>query len=169
MPNKAVMKYFDDIDYQIIKLLKQDARMSSSKVAKVLGINERTARRRIDRMLETGAMRISAILEPNDFGYTNIIDMYMQVEEDKLEEVIELFKSNSSVAYVANGWGDENLIIQSRFKSSAEVNTFLNSFVKNLNGVKLSHYVMVPQIMSNIDTWMPREEDFRMSGKLDTK
>ncbi|MEO1768739.1 MULTISPECIES: Lrp/AsnC family transcriptional regulator [Enterococcus] len=167
--NKEHMKYFDDIDYHIIKLLKDDARMSSSKIANKLGINERTARRRVDRLLETGAMRITAILDPNDFGYTNIVDMYMHVEEEKYEQTLTQFKANSSVAYVAKGWGDDNLIIQSRFKSSEEMNSFLNEFVANLEGVKLSHYVMVPKILSNIDSWMPNEEDFKQTNKLDQK
>jgi DNA-binding Lrp family transcriptional regulator len=48
----------DELDYQIILELRQDARRSASDIARQTGANERTIRNRIDRLIECGAVRL---------------------------------------------------------------------------------------------------------------
>ncbi|WP_416201795.1 AsnC family transcriptional regulator, partial [Thermanaerothrix sp.] len=43
---------FDLIDYQILQELQVDARKPAAEIARKLGLNERTVRNRIDRMVE---------------------------------------------------------------------------------------------------------------------
>lgn len=50
------MHIFDELDHQLISLLREDGRAPFSKVASVLGISRATVQTRIDRLLETGAV-----------------------------------------------------------------------------------------------------------------
>jgi len=50
------MHIFDDLDHQLISLLREDGRAPYSKIAAVLGISRATVQTRIDRLLESGAV-----------------------------------------------------------------------------------------------------------------
>ena len=66
---------FDQIDHQIIRILHNDARTSASEIARELNANERTIRKRIDRLVRLGAVRLTAIIDPEVFGYVTAVDI----------------------------------------------------------------------------------------------
>ncbi|NJD60328.1 MAG: AsnC family transcriptional regulator, partial [Anaerolineae bacterium] len=63
--------HLDELDYQIIRHLHANARISATEIARRTGSNERTIRKRIDHLVEDGVFRLTAIIEPQYFGYIN--------------------------------------------------------------------------------------------------
>ncbi|MEN4012590.1 MAG: AsnC family transcriptional regulator [Chloroflexota bacterium] len=151
---------FDALDYQIILELRQDARKSASEIARSLHANERTIRNRIDRLVESGAVRLTSILDPIAFGYINTVDIFLVVDPDQEQSVINQLLYMQEVSYLAYGFGTQEISIEARFKDNAEMRTFLGRVLPAIAGVRVKGYALVPRILRNIDEWLPRPEDF---------
>jgi len=162
-----IKKPFDQVDHQIIQILHKDARASASEVARALNANERTIRKRIDRLVRLGAVRLTAIIDPEAFGYNTAVDIFLEVDEDREDEVILKFKTISEISYIALGQGNKDLSIECRFKNNEEMRQFLRKSLPAIEGVQIRGYSLVPRIIRNIDEWMPKDEDFRVSESED--
>lgn len=151
---------FDHLDYQIILELRKDARKSASDIARAIQANERTIRNRIDRLVQSGAIRLTSILDPQAFGYVNTVDIFLEVEPEREQAAIEHLLQMHEVSYLAYGLGTQEISIEARFKDNAEMRTFLGKVLPSIPGVRVKGYALVPRILRNIDEWMPRPEDF---------
>ena len=151
---------FDELDYEIIRALQKDGRLSASQIARMLNANERTIRKRIDRLMNSGAVRLTAILDPEAFGYVTAVDIFLEVEPAEESSVIERFKQMAEISYIAFGQGTREVSIEGRFKSNDAMHEFIRRTLPSIPGVTLKGYALVPRILRNIDEWMPRPEDF---------
>ncbi len=150
----------DSLDYHIIQALHKDARATASEIARVTGANERTIRKRIDRLVEEGAIRLTAILNPATFGYVTAADIFLEVDPDLEEQVLESLMAMPEVTYVAFGQGTNDISIEARFKDNDQLREFIRRTLANLPGVTVTRHTLVPRILRNIDEWMPTLEDF---------
>jgi DNA-binding Lrp family transcriptional regulator len=151
---------FDRVDQKIIQLLHADARISASDVARALNANERTIRKRIDRLIRLGAIRLTAIVDPQVFGYIIAVDIFLEVDPENEERVIALFKSTPEISYIALGQGTRDISIECRFKNSDEMHQFLRKTLPAIDGVRVQGSSLVPRIIRNIDEWLPANNDF---------
>ncbi|MCX6053437.1 MAG: AsnC family transcriptional regulator [Chloroflexi bacterium] len=154
---------FDQVDHQIIRILHEDGRSSASLIARALNANERTMRKRIDRLIRLGAIRLTAIIDPEAFGYVTAVDIFLEVDADREEEVISKFMTTPEISYIALGQGTKDLSIECRFKNNDDMHQFLRKTLPAIEGVQIRGYSLVPRIIRNIDEWMPKEEDFMAS------
>ena len=152
---------FDRTDHKIILALHRDARTSASEIARDLNANERTLRKRIDSLVRLGAVRLTAIIDPEVFGYDTAVDIFLEVDADRENEVIDIFRKTPEVSYIAFGQGTNDLSIECRFRSNDDMREFLRKKLPAIEGVQIRGYSLVPRIIRNIDEWMPRDEDFR--------
>ena len=160
-------KLYDTVDYLIICQLRQNARMPAGQIAKVVGANERTVRRRIDRLIDSGSLRLSAICEPAAFGYNNIVDFNLCVTDDKYyKPVIQELLLNENVCYLSKGWENNKLTIQCKFKSSNEISTFINRYLEKIEGVEIENYYFESQVLKDADAWAPKPTDFVESTRV---
>ncbi len=150
----------DKTDYLIIKELSNDARQSSTDIAKKLNINERTVRRRITQLVDNKIIRITTIVDPSHFDYKSIADINLKVTEEVYDDFILECTNNPNVCYIATGWGEANLSIEARFKDNDEMYQFIRHTLKNKPGVSVINYFIIPRIIYNIDRWLPPESDF---------
>lgn len=155
------IKSFDKIDFKIINELYKDARASASKISRAIDVNERTVRRRIDKLIESKAIRLSTIVEPSMFGYNSIADINLKVDESVFDEFLEACKKNPNVCYIAFGWGKANLAIETRFLDNEEMYNFINHTLPETKGVEVINFFIIPKIIYNIDQWLPVESDFK--------
>ena len=79
---------FDELDYQIICALHTDARLPAADIARRTGSNERTVRKRIDRLVAGGAVRLTAILDPVTFGYHTAADIFLETDPALEEQIV---------------------------------------------------------------------------------
>ncbi len=151
---------FDHLDYQIILALHQNARASAAEIARQIGANERTVRKRIEHLLQSKAMRLTAILEPSAFGYVTAADIFLEVQPQHEEEVLKNLMEMPMVTYVAFGQGTQEVSIEARFKDNDALREFIRHELPSLPGVTVTRYTLVPRILRNIDEWVPPPEDF---------
>ena len=158
--HKNPFALFDNIDYQIIKKLQKNSRKPAKKIAEELNLNDRTVRKRIDRMIEMGVGRFALILDPAMFGYSISVDIFLEIDLEKEEEIIRKLLAMPQVSYLAFGQETNELSLEARYKSTEQLYEFLWKVIPGIEGVKVTKYTLVPRIMRNIDEWMPSREDF---------
>lgn len=150
----------DILDFRILQQLHSDSRKSASEIARIVGANERTVRKRIDRLVNVGAVRLAAIINPIAFGYVNTVDIFLEVDPAREQQVVERLTKMQEVSYLSFGQGTNDLSVEGRFKDIAEMHDFLRKTLPEIPGIKVTGYALVPRIIRNIDEWMPRSEDF---------
>ena len=151
---------FDELDYQIIQALHADARLAASEIARATGANERTIRKRIDRLVAGKVVRLTAILDPEAFGYATAADIFLEADPDLEPAILEQLMSMPEVTYVAFGQGTREVSVEARFKDNEALRDFLGKTLPAVPGVTVTRYALVPRILRNIDEWMPPREDF---------
>ena len=148
------MYNIDKIDIRIVNLLLEDGRMSASEIARRLGnISERAARYRIERMVNEGVVRISAVAKPQAFGLTTIADVWMEVESDHILEVAKKMAEFDNISYVACGIGESDVSIQIVAKDTAEIYHFVTEVVRKVPGVRKTTTSIVPLILKDVYQW----------------
>src|SRR5690242_11003686 len=148
------MYNFDKTDIKIVNLLLDDGRMPASEVARRIGdISERAVRYRIDRMIEEGAIQVSAVARPHAFGLTTIADVWLEVESDRILEVARKLAEFDNVSYVACGIGESDVSIQIVAKDTAEIYQFVTEVVRKVPGVRKTTTSIVPLIIKDVYQW----------------
>lgn len=105
VPNIAV----DTTDMNILRSLQADGRMAISDVAAATGISVSACRSRMNRLIETGAMRVSLVRQQSsDQGYL-LVGMGLAVRNNP-ERVIELFTGLQNAEFIARTLGDFDII-----------------------------------------------------------
>ncbi len=150
----------DELDYQIILALHADARVAASEIARKTASNERTVRKRIDRLVADGIIRLTAILDPRAFGYVTAADIFLEADPAQETAIVGRLMSMPEVTYVAFGQGSAEISIEARFKDNDQLREFLRHTLAEITGVRVTGYALVPRILRNIDEWMPPREDF---------
>ena len=150
----------DQLDYDIIQALHNNARVSASEISRVTNTNERTIRKRIDRLIEENVFRLTAIIDPTTFGYVTAADILLEADPAKEDEIVQRLFSMPEITYVAFGQGSQEISIEARFKDNDELREFLRKTLPSIPGVTVSRYALVPRILRNIDEWVPPKEDF---------
>jgi Lrp/AsnC family transcriptional regulator, regulator for asnA, asnC and gidA len=151
---------FDTLDYAIFKELQKDGRAPASLIAQRTGAEARTVRNRIQRMVDLGVVRLTAIADPQHFGYQTSADIFLEVDPEEEQQLVERFLQMQATSYVAYGEGSGEISLEVRFKSNADLREFLVHTLPALPGVRSLRHTLVPQILKNIDEWSPAEEDF---------
>ena len=150
----------DKIDYQIIKELHENARVSASTIARKTGTNERTIRKRIERLIQSGVFRLTAILDPEAFGYITAADIFLEADPAYEARILDRLRQIPEITYIAFGQGTTEISLEARFKNNDELREFLRHTLPELPGVKVTGYALVPRIIRNIDEWFPQITDF---------
>jgi len=158
--NRNQFALFDKTDFEIIRKLQNDSRQPAKKIADELNLNDRTVRKRIDRMIEMGVGRFALILDPAIFGYSVSVDIFLEIDLEKEEEIIDKLLGMPHISYLAFGQETNELSLEARYKSTEQLYEFLWKIIPGIEGVKVTKYALVPRIMRNIDEWLPSEEDF---------
>jgi Lrp/AsnC family transcriptional regulator, regulator for asnA, asnC and gidA len=151
---------FDKLDYQIIKCLNQDARMSAAEMEALTGANQRTIRKRLARLLEFGTIRLKGVVEPKVFGFGISVDIFLTLTGDDEKEIIKRLNEMSPISYIATGQNSSELSIEARFQDSESMEIFLKQELPAITGLEIRHYTLVPRIIKNIDEWLPPPEIF---------
>src|ERR1041384_4761366 len=126
----------------------------ASEIARRIGdISERAVRYRIDRMVNEGAIHISAVARPQAFGLTTIADIWLEVESDRILEVAKKMAEFDNVSYVACGIGDTDVSIQIVAKDTAEIYRFVTEVVRKVPGVRKTTTSIVPLILKDVYQW----------------
>jgi len=153
----------DMLDRQIICFLQRDGRISSSEIARKLGVPVRTVRNRIDLLIERKDILPTVIVNHENFGYRMAVDIFCQVEINKIDKVAEILKNFHEINYIAYSFGDQDISIQALVEDSNKAFEFVRKLA-DIPEIQRTKTVLVPRILKNTYEWLPPEADFCNKG-----
>ena len=117
----------DPIDQAIVIALRRNGRRPYREIARDLNVSESMIRKRAQRLLSRGWMRILAISDPLALGVPVVATTYAKVRPSALDAVVERLARYESVRYLATCVGAQNLVVESLHASNGELHTFLQA------------------------------------------
>lgn len=160
------MYEIDNIDLEIINLLMEDGRMAASEIARRVGdISERSVRYRIERMVNTGTMKISAIPNPRSLGYTVFADVWLEVDSGSIHDVAKKIAEYECVTYVATSIGERDISVQLVARSNEEVYSIVTETFGRIPGVRKTNTSIVPIVVKEVHDWHIPKGDFMELSK----
>jgi hypothetical protein len=94
------MNELDSLDRDILALLQEDARLPNRAIAVRVGSSEPTVRRRIDRMIEDGLIKIVAVASPFALGHTVMAILGLQIDRSYQSQIEEALRAIPEVRFV---------------------------------------------------------------------
>ena len=106
-----MVKRIDDTNKAIIKAL-SDGRRPYSAVADELGITENTVRSRVNRMIDDGVLRITALIDPSMMPGIQVVVMGVKLKTMDLERKAKEFSALRGVFSASVVTGRYDLVVQ---------------------------------------------------------
>lgn len=116
----------DDLDRHIVELLRPDGRRSSSSVARHLGIAKQTVAKRLHRLLEHDAIRITARVDPVAFGFPICCGIGVRVRPGSIDRVSRQLAAMDHVAWVGSSTGSFDVLADAFLPDTDAVFQFLH-------------------------------------------
>ena len=144
----------DWLDKQIIDLLTDDGRMGCADIARRIGnTNERVVRYRLDRLIKSGAITVSAVVDAHAIGYPVIADVFLEVEPGRSLELARKIAEYENVTYVACSIGERDISIQIVAKDNHSLYEFVSQTIGSLPGIRRTNTSIVPLIIKDDARW----------------
>ena len=124
------------LDERLISLLSKDARQTSEVLARQLSVNPSTVRRRVQKLIKDGVIRIAALPDAEKTGFTFRAVVAFNVTHDKLDEVVEKLAAREEVSWLSVTTGRFDVIAIMHFRSSEDFFTFMQREIGLLEGVR---------------------------------
>jgi Lrp/AsnC family transcriptional regulator for asnA, asnC and gidA len=122
-------------------------------IARRIGISERSARYRLDRLIDKKIIQVRAISNPMALGYTVIADVFIEVEPGLIPEVAQKLVNYDCVSYVACSTGERDISVQVIAKTNAEVYSFVTEVIGKIPGVRKTTTSIVPITLKDVYDW----------------
>lgn len=142
----------DATDQQIVDYLRQDGRMPFREIARQLGVSESMVRKRVNKLLQEGWMRIMAISDPLQLGVPILATTYAKVSPKQVEAVTDRIARHPAVRYVAIGIGGHNVVLESMHASASDVHHFIQREL-GTEGIISSETIQVIKIKKSVWDW----------------
>jgi Lrp/AsnC family transcriptional regulator for asnA, asnC and gidA len=145
MGNRSVL---DEIDSNIIKLLKQNSRMSYLEMSRRMGISDATIQFRIKRLKEHGIIKKFTItVDPASIGYTVAAIMLVQIDADKHDAAKNELSMISEIPEIYSVLGEYDLFIKVYARSLEDLNELINDKIRSIEGIEdLLEIVIVERV-----------------------
>ena len=152
------MHKLDRTDWEIITLLNEDGRMSSTEISRRLSdVSARTVTNRINQLTGQGIINVRAVVNPESIGYTVMADVFIDVEPGRVREVAHKVAEFPEVTYAACAAGESDVSISLRVRTIEELFNFINENIGKIPGVRRTQSYILPLKIKDFDTWLPPE------------
>lgn len=123
-------------EIEILRCLREDARMSVSDVAKKTGMPISTARHRLNRMFKEGIVEVGALIDPLKIGYQIWAIFEMQVELKRVDEVSAQLAAEDELYFIGITTGRYDIWAAGIFKSNDDLLGFISNKMAKIDGIK---------------------------------
>jgi len=125
----------DEKDSKIIEKLAENARITYTDLARVVGLSDVAVIKRVKKLEEKIIKRYTIVVDPHTLGYKVVSFTGIDVDPEKLFEVVEILKNKS---YLKGLWlttGDHQLVALIWAKDDEEAGK-IHKEIAEINGVK---------------------------------
>ncbi len=161
----------DKLDRKLIEELQKDGRKSYTELASKLGITEGTVRKRVRNLVDRGMMKIVAVPNVSELGYTLMSIIGMQVKMVDLRKVADALAKKANVCHLAFVAGRYDLMALVVARSHKELSNFIEKEISTIPSVLRTETFVnldvikgawsgadTTQLVSDLDSFLLREE-----------
>ncbi len=139
----------DELDYNILEKLNENARKSYREIARELNISLTTVSNRIKKMENEKIIeRYIPLINQEKIGYDLTAVINAKISHGKLIEVQEKISKNKHVSNVYDITGEWDSLIIAHFKDRRELNSFIKG-VLSMDNVEKTNTQIVLNIVKN--------------------
>jgi Lrp/AsnC family transcriptional regulator for asnA, asnC and gidA len=124
----------DAISRSIVEQLRADGRRSYAEIGKAVGLSEAAVRQRVQKLTDSGVIRIVALTDPQQLGLTRQAMIGVTVSGD-VRLVADALASIPAVDYVVITAGTFDLLAEVVCEDDDELVELLNARIRALEGV----------------------------------
>jgi Lrp/AsnC family transcriptional regulator for asnA, asnC and gidA len=128
--------HLDELDRAILALLQEDARLTNRAIAARVHSSEATVRRRIDRLLDLGLMRIVAVASPFALGYHSVAIVGVQIDRSQQRAIETALQALPEVRFIGLSIGSFDMMLEVWMPDPEALLNFLNDRLSSLEGVR---------------------------------
>ncbi|MFC9295244.1 Lrp/AsnC family transcriptional regulator [Streptomyces sp. NPDC057011] len=125
----------DEAESALLAVLRRDGRAGYPELARATGLSESTARRRLERLREVGALFFDVEFVPTHFGYEAEATLVLTVPPARLAEVGAALASHREVAFAAAVTGAASLMAVVVCRDTDALYTYLTERIGAVDGV----------------------------------
>ena len=125
---------FDATDLQIIAELNEDGRRPYGRIGASVGLTEGAVRQRVQRLVESEAIKIVAVTDPERFGVRVRATIAVRVAGD-VEPVAEALSRIAEIDYVVVIAGPFDLMAEAQCADEQQLFEVVNHGIRTLPGV----------------------------------
>ena len=152
----------DCLDRNMVALVQQDGRMPSIEMARKLGVTEGTVRKRLERLIADGFVRVTAVADPGLFGYSVHTIIGIQTDPAAAPDVAANLAEMPEVLAVYLTSGSYDVLVEAALPSNEALLSFLSSHLGTVPGVRRSEAYHVLKVLKRARDWrvppLPKEE-----------
>lgn len=154
----------DSIERQIIILLQTNGRMSYVDMAEAIGVTEGTVRRKVNRLVEEGIIKVRAVASPFAIGFDTPAIITIKAETDKVMQVAEQLSALPGVRFVALTTGSFDIILEGYWANNQELSDFLINELAKVVGIREYNTSLVLNLVKQTYDWGVPEGAVREHG-----
>jgi len=143
----------DRLDRQIVDLLRENGRRSNVDIARNLGVSEGTIRKRVDRLVSAGALKIVGVVDPGAVGLAVRTLILLDVELAQMAQVGQQLGAMPEVMSVYCVTGEHDMVVEAAFESDEALMHFLTERVSGIPGVLGSKTCHIPRVVKHPYEW----------------
>jgi len=126
----------DDLDYQILKLLQKDGRMSFTEISKEINVAVSTIRHRFINLVEDGTLKIIGRIDPNKIGFNAYASVLISVKPKTfMTPIFEELTKLPEISFLASVSGDYDIEANVMCRDMEHLNALLGDKIHTLEGV----------------------------------
>jgi len=144
----------DELDRLIIAELNRDGRKPFTAIAKKAGVAEATIRKRVERLQESGILKIKAIVDPLALGYKTSAIIGIRVEGSDIKKTLAALQQMQEIRYIGIATGNHDIIVEAFLKNGEDLYPFLTKRLREVPGVVSTDTSLIMKIVQDRPDWI---------------
>ena len=150
----------DAIDLALIEQLTIDGRQTITELTKSLGISRKSTSRRMQRILDSQLVRVTALSDPRARGHWPLVTIGLKVNVGKADTVANQLASCTNVRFVIISGGRYDIIAWVEFEDPDDMHSFLANQLGKIPGiVSIETMVTLKLIKASMEPLLESKDD----------
>jgi Lrp/AsnC family transcriptional regulator for asnA, asnC and gidA len=139
----------DEVDRKIISKLQQNGRTTFEELAKIVGFSSMGAKKRFDKLVEKGIIKVSTLLDIKKLGLQAAI-VLMEIESSEvLEKLLKRFEDCPRIVNIFTTLGGYNLIalVVAEDQDTLQSISMEKCSLRSSEGIRRSEFIPIGNIL----------------------
>jgi Lrp/AsnC family transcriptional regulator for asnA, asnC and gidA len=143
----------DALDRTILAVLQEDARLPNHEIARRVSSSEPTVRRRIQRLIDQGVMRVVAVVSPFELGYQVVAILGLRIDRNHVRAVGEAIAAMPEVRFAGVTLGTYDIMAEVWLESVESLLDFIPERLSGQPGVNHVEPIQIVRLLKYSYDW----------------